>query len=267
MGGFFAEENGSLSMRRYWLAAHAFSTETVLIEGEELHHIRDVCRQDLGSKFEVLNGQGQAFFVEVIESKRKHLIAKILETREIPELARPHLELVLCVPRFPVLEAILEKAVELGVNKIHLAYSDFSFIRNQDKTIAGKWERWQKIIKSATQQSGRGRLMELVPPQPLDYFFGSINRDSGELGLFAYEGEGMLHLKQALKEQRVDSGAKEMNKVWVFVGAEGGFSDKEVATFVQKDLKPVTLGAQVLRVETACVALISVIKYEFDLMQ
>jgi 16S rRNA (uracil1498-N3)-methyltransferase len=55
--------------------------------------------------------------------------------------------------------------------------------------------------------------------------------------------------------------------LWLIVGSEGGFSDKEVTEMKQLGLDPVTLGPQVLRVETACMTLVSVLKYEFGLMK
>ncbi len=54
-----------------------------------------------------------------------------------------------------------------------------------------------------------------------------------------------------------------MDHLWVFVGSEGGFSLEEVELFAKEGLNPTSLGEQILRVETACLALLSVIKYEF----
>jgi 16S rRNA (uracil1498-N3)-methyltransferase len=71
-------------------------------------------------------------------------------------------------------------------------------------------------------------------------------------------------MKAALSGSSQGSQPKE---AWAFIGSEGGFSEREVELFQSLDLKPVTLGTQVLRVETACVATVSIIKYDFDLMR
>ena len=74
--------------------------------------------------------------------------------------------------------------------------------------------------------------------------------DGDEIGLLP-----MVEALGALKRRQLD-------RLWLFVGSEGGFSDAEVQFFKEQHLPPVSLGEQILRVETACVALVSVIKYE-----
>ena len=255
-------------MRRYWIPQDAIVTQAdgthvVQLNGETLHHIRDVCRMRIGSKFEVLTESSQAHFVEITQETKHESIAKIIETRTIAPLPKPHLHLAISVPKFATLEAVLEKAVELGVSRVHPFYSDFSFVRKEDGTLEKKRPRWEKIILSATQQSGRGELMPLNQAQPLDKILATFNQSGHSAGLFAYEGAGQLHAKEALRQLRQANPAE----VWLFVGGEGGFSDKEVEKFQQVNLRPTTLGSQVLRVETACLALLSIIKYDFDQMR
>ena len=57
-------------MRRYWVDKQSFQGESVVLTGESYHHVHDVCRQSVGSKFEVLPGDGKAYFVEVIEEHK-----------------------------------------------------------------------------------------------------------------------------------------------------------------------------------------------------
>ena len=237
--------------------------DRVELTGEILHHVRDVCRQRLGDRFEViLDGvnSGQAILVEVIGERKGSSIARVLSSRALPELPVPHLELVLAIPRLPVFEAVIEKAVELGVKSLQPVFSEFSFIRSDERVLTQKQERFGKIVRSATQQSGRGDLMRILPPRSLEEILQPVNREASLPGLFAYEGEGRLSLRDALKAV-----PKASKKLSLFVGAEGGYSAKEVELFRTVEMLPVSLGAQVLRVETACVAMISIIKYELGL--
>lgn len=250
-------------MRRYWLSNDSIKGELVEIKGDELHHIRDVCRMSIGSKFEVIVEGGTALLVEIIEEQKKVSFAKIIESRKIPSLPEPHIHLALSIPRLPVFEAVIEKAVELGTHSIHPFFSEYSFIRKQEDVLKKKQERWQKIVQSATQQSGRGELMQITEAQPLESLLKKFNPNGTSVGLFAYEGEGQLSAPEAIKQLQM----KSPRQVWLFVGSEGGFSEQEVQLFQSFGLPPVTLGQQVLRVETACVALLSVIKYEFDHMK
>ncbi len=253
-------------MRRYWLEKSAVQGDLVTIEGHTLHHIRDVCRQKLGSRFEVLTGEGRALLVEVIQMGKDFAKAKVLSDRPLAELKRPHLHLALSLPRYAKMDEIVEKSVELGVKELHPFVSDFSFVRHPQDVSAGKTQRWEKIVKAATQQTGRGDLMKVSPVRDLAHILSEFgNQNKPRWGLFAYEGEGELSFRQALSAIPREGGELEAEgEIWLFVGSEGGFSPDEVQKFANLGLKPLKFGEQILRVETACVALLSVIKYEFE---
>jgi len=253
-------------MRRYWIPKdqirEAAGSITVNFSGDIFHHIFGVCRQEVGSKFEVLAGDQKAHFVEVIQVGKKSAEARVLETRTIPSLKTPHIHLAISVPRFPVMEAVIEKAVEMGVVAIHPFFSEYSFVRSAAMVPESKIERWQKIVVSATQQSGRGELLNISPALSWTDLQNKFNQTPNKMGLFAYEGEGQKSIKNYLQSRQT----QKPQEIWLFVGSEGGFSQTEVQAFHEMGLEAVTLGEQVLRVETACIALVSVLKYEFDLM-
>lgn len=253
-------------MRRYWI--DTIPSEIIELTGEVFHHICEVCRQDEGSRFELLAENSKAYFVELIRREKRKGVCRVLEERIIPALPRPHLHLCLSLPKFSTWEAVVEKAVELGVYSVRPFFSDYSFVKTLDKISSTKWERWQKIIRSATQQTGRGQLMEMGVPVILEDLFLEINPNEGKYGLFPYEGESSLSVSSALKSLVKQSQANEgigVQDIYCFVGSEGGFSIQEVEYFKKRGLYPSSLGSQILRVETACVALVSIIKYEMGL--
>jgi 16S rRNA (uracil1498-N3)-methyltransferase len=251
-------------MRRYWLPPESFQSGSVEITADSFHHIIGVCRQELGSQFEILGDGRNAHLVEVSELGKKSATAKIISSRILPELPKPKLVLALSFSRYPTLDAVVEKAVEMGVTRIEPFYSEFSFIRSGKSLSDSKVERWSKIVKSATQQCGRADLMEITPPTPLAQTLDKFSQTSSAKGLFAYEGASNLGLKSELEKN--SSHFKNLEEYWVFVGSEGGFSTTEVEVFKARELQPVTLGDQVLRVETACIALLAVLKYELGQM-
>lgn len=248
-------------MRRYFVDKNLIQNNQVTLKGDLFHHIIDVCRQAQGSKFEIITEEGHAHFGEIISLSKKEALFQILETRQAPTPKSPHIHLILSIPKLPTLETIIEKSVELGVSSIHLAYSDFSFLRKSGSLPAGKLERWHKIIIAATQQSGRGNLMKIQEPKPLKECLQFISATPGSLGIFAYEGSTDIKLKDYVTKNK-----KNVQNLWIIVGSEGGFSQAEMLDLKSGGLIPVTLGDQVLRVETACLALVSVLKYEFDLL-
>ncbi|MCB0393382.1 MAG: 16S rRNA (uracil(1498)-N(3))-methyltransferase [Bdellovibrionales bacterium] len=243
-------------MRRYWMEKESINAGSISIRDEKFKHIVGVCRQGLGSKFEVI-ADGKAYFVEMIDVQKKEATAKIVEMRKIKEMPRPHIHLCLSLPKFNKLDEIVEKSVELGVSTIHPFTSEFSFIRSNADGFQSRRKRLEKIVESATQQSGRGDLMSIEPLVDLKTLLSTFNRKADAAGLFPYEGEGVQNIKDALPKTI----ASNPSEVWVFIGSEGGFSHEEVREFQQVGLPPVTLGEQILRVETACVAVVSILKY------
>lgn len=145
----------------------------------------------MGSKFEVIAPDSKAYLVEVVSRQKKSAVAQVLIEAFIAPLEKPFLVLNLALSKFPVMDAVIEKVVELGVHTIQPFYSEYSFLRKEDSISESKLARWRKIIVSATQQSGRGDLMTLAPVVPLTSVlksFSATNRSSQVMGLFCYEG-------------------------------------------------------------------------------
>jgi 16S rRNA (uracil1498-N3)-methyltransferase len=245
-------------MRRYWIEKDKLEGNNFSIDGDLFHHLTDVCRLTVGDKFELLCGNQKAYLVEMKERTKRMAIAEIIEEREIKALKEPYIRLAISIPKFQKLDTIVEKCVELGVKSVHPFVSEFSFVRKLEPNVMERVSRWERITKAATQQSGRGDLMEIAKPVKFEDIIDSINRNPNACGLFSYEGEASHDLKTAISAIK----NKEPRELWVIVGSEGGFSKNEVDLLQKKGLDSVTMGDQVLRVETACLALVSVIKYE-----
>lgn len=249
-----------MAFRRFYLdKKHLKNEEEIAIEGDLFHHIRDVCRFKAGDRFEILAGDPRALLFEITSMEKRGLTAKKISERPLPAPEKPAVILALSVPKLPKVDWIIEKCVELGVAEIRPFVSDFSFLRKTSEISEARVSRWQKLIESATQQSGRGDLMRIHPAQTLEQILANFNRNGDTAGLFPYEGEAQLRLKEAVSKAK----AKNPERLFLFVGSEGGFSPREVELFAQTGLKPVSMGQQILRVETACLALVSVIKYEW----
>lgn len=261
-----------MAIRRYHYTEKPLTTdnftklfESLKIEGELYRHIFVVCRARLNEKFELLDHQtGAAVLVQVDKLDKKEAWVRLLEVRPIPELKRPWIHLCLSFPKMNTFEAILEKAVELGVKSLQPFVSDYSYFRElKEVPFAAKKQRWQKIIESASNQCGRGQFMELRTPVTFNQLvesFEELTKEGQAAGLFAFEGESTQSARDYLKQIE----AKSPEEVWVFIGSEGGFSPSEQVKLAQI-LPPVSFGDEVLRVETACMVVVGVLKYELGL--
>jgi 16S rRNA (uracil1498-N3)-methyltransferase len=245
-------------MRRFFVNPKDLKPDhEVILEGDEFHHLKVISRLESGEKVELLDGSGHIAQAEILSIGKKNAVLKVLKIDLVPEAAKPVIDLYLCVPRFQKMDLIIQKCVELGVETLTPLVSDRSFLKTVSKDLLGKLPRWEKIILEACKQSGRPRVMALKEPMTLEK---ALTQLDPKTTLFPYEGEGV-----AINEML--SAMSKPNRVAILVGAEGGFSPTEVQLCLQKGLKPSTLGPLVLRVETACITLVSVIQYHFGLMR
>ena len=249
-------------MRRFWLEPQDWKDEQIEIGGDLFHHLIDVCRFEVGDRFELLS-TGQAASVQVISRDKRQISVRRIESRTISEMPRPHIHLALSLPRFPKVDWIVEKSVELGIQGVHPFVSEYSFVRKVNEVPEAKIDRWRKLVRQASQQSGRGTLMSIEAATTLPSLLAAVNQKPKVLCLFPYEGDCQVSLRQRLKGLK----PSDYQEVWFFVGSEGGFSRAEVEQFKAAGIEPVSLGNQVLRVETACLALASILKYVFEVTE
>jgi 16S rRNA (uracil1498-N3)-methyltransferase len=250
-------------LRRFWVEPQFVQEDQVTFEGDSFHHLIRVSRKKIGDEVEVLDGRGEALRVRLESVDKNNAWGRILSRRPLAKPKGPYLHLAFCMPKPANFELVLEKSVELGVTSVRPLLSQFSFYKAVDDFSSNKWERWERIIKSATEQSGRADLLSLEKPQQLSAFIESFNHSGDHLGLFLYEGESPRDLRAFLKGQDLSR----FQHMWALVGSEGGFALEEVKRLKERGFEPLTMGEQILRTETACVSILSVLKYEFDLMR
>ncbi len=251
-------EKSPNSLRRFFLSPEKKIGSRFRITDEALHHLRNVCRFSAGDELEILTGENEAYHCKLESVNKQDAFANILSHRNIPTPPPPYIHLAISMPRFSTFDTILEKSVELGVSNVLPFVSEYSFFTKNPETLAEKQERWEKIVIAATEQSGRGELLTISPCSTLENVLQKFQKESTNAGIFAFEGTGKLSLQQSLEKIR----AQRPQNLWLFVGSEGGFSESEVDRFRQAKLPPTSLGNRILRVETACLALTSIVQHE-----
>lgn len=270
-------------MRRFWVGEeNIFSTTSgtfFKIEGQLFHHVCEVCRYKKGDQVEFLTKNSGRYVVEIVERKTKVALARMLKKKSSPSLSSssyPSFHLALSLARLSTMDAVIEKASELGVESFQPFISDFSFLKKKESLSEARKKRWSRIAESACQQSNRTQPMKIHSPLFLEELWlkwESLKNKGGVGGVLAYEGECQRELGEILVSPELagsfslPSSSSSLNSwtdfcdIWLFVGSEGGFSPLEVEGFSKRGLFPVSMGSLVLKVETACVALVSVMKH------
>ena len=149
-----------------------------------------------------------------------------------------------------------------GVNEIYPVNMDYSIAKIDKKNIENKLNRWNKIAKESSTQSGRQKKLRVEPCINLQNIIEKI--PEYDIVLLLYENEKECFIKQAINEFKKNG--VNINKIAIIVGPEGGLSIDEVNKISEnKNVSLCTLGKRILRTETAGISAVSMLVYEFDM--
>ena len=247
-----------MSRRRFLVPA--FDGDRAVLEGDEAHHLARVLRAQPGQEFELTDGE--VVRVGRIQSVKGDRVEFALQDicNVGPVKALP-LVLQVSLVKFTRFEWILEKAAEFGVTRIvplkasrsngHLA-----------RAAAGKAERWHKILHGATQQSRRVAPPELAEPIGSEEAFASSANSANVVKLVLSEAAGAPLLKHHLRQGAGLSSA--IQSAMLAIGPEGGWADAELRSADEAGYVAVSLGATILRTETACLAALAILSHEMS---
>ncbi len=245
-------------MHTFYVPPPHIHTNTATITGSEQHHLRNVLRKTPGATIRIIDGQGNVYTAEVLDTgaNRVSSEARIL-THEFHARVPPSLTLCQGLPKNDKMELILQKTTEIGVTHIVPIHSEYAL----QKPSQNRYERWHRVVISATKQCKRAWLPELSGPQTFEASLTQLDKFSLCLILNP-------HLEQESCPQQIKTVLREVSQptsIALFVGPEGGFSDREVTTAIESGCIPVTLGTNILRTETAAIVAVAVAAYEYQL--
>jgi 16S rRNA (uracil1498-N3)-methyltransferase len=232
------------------------------------HQVRDVLHLGIGEQLALLDNSGAETIASVVKSNRTTVEVQVIERR--PGKSEPPVRIILCqgLLKSARFEWILEKGTELGVSVFVPTLCRRS-MAGLEETGSAKVERWKRIIQEAAEQCDRARLPELSPIRPLLHALNDIPQ--GALALMPWEEEREPSLHTALnsvidvRQTVANSQTPEapVTTVVLFIGPEGGLMAEEVALARRYGVQIVTLGERILRAETAALATIANVVYEF----
>ena len=215
---------------------------TAALAGDDAHHLTRVLRVEKGQKYEISDNR-EVWLAEVETARRDLVTFRVLERVEATE---PPVRMALYVAliRFERIELLVEKATELGVERIAFFDAERSE-KGLDRAAPKRLERWRRIAREASEQSRRTRLPEVTGPLA---FRDALDAAEG-CRLLLDEAPGGTPLLAALPADRVS----------VLGGPEGGWTDRERALAHEAGWRSVSLGPSILRTETAAIAALAVI--------
>jgi len=219
--------------------------------GEDFNHIKNVLRLKVGDDI-IISNNGISNLCRIESFSSQSVIAVTIQENFIDTNLPVKIYLFQGMPKSDKLEFVIQKAVELGVEKIIPVETARSIVKIDKKKMESKLVRWQAIAESAAKQSKRVSIPEVESVLTVKQALEKIKEL--DLTLVPYENkDGMKATKEALS--RIKSGMK----IGVFIGPEGGFEEEEIALLESVGALTISLGKRILRTETAAISSISMI--------
>lgn len=234
-------------MHRFFVSPRAIEGDIVhLTDPDLLHQLTRVLRVRGGTHIVLLDGSGVECDVELTTIGRSEIIGRVIGRRA--NRAEPSIEITLfqAIPKSPTkFETILQHSTEIGITHfvpLVTERTEVTTLRNLD--------RLTRILRESSEQSERGIIPTLAAPM---HFENAIETTGTRLIADSYVDHPLLRdIIPTIRNERA---------INLFVGPEGGFSEREIAAAVDAGVVNFSLGSRILRTETAGVAIASVILF------
>ena len=240
-------------MPKYFVMPENITGDNIIIIGEDAKHLATVLRSEPGDTVEVCDGSGTDYQCEITAVDKKEVTLQIKTQAPCQSEPKTKITLFQGLPKADKMELIIQKCVELGIERIVPVATQRCVVKLDKKDSIKKIERWQKIAESAAKQSGRGMIPQI---EEVVSFREAVNLVKGTQGaIIPYEHEQKRGIREFVEGFSGD-------EVAVFIGPEGGFADEEIAFATENGVLSVSLGKRILRTETAGMATIAILLYE-----
>ena len=216
------------------------------------HHAIRVLRLRSGDRLTLFNGAGGECSARIAAVERSRVSAEVLSWLPVERESPLSISLVQALQAGEKMDLTVQKAVELGVERIVPVASRRSVVRLADQRAVRRLEHWRGVVTAACEQCGRNRLPTVTAPESLESWL-TRKSDPGAVRLLLAPnaGRSLATLPAPVANGRVE----------LLVGAEGGLAAEEVELALRCGFLPVRLGPRILRTETAGLAALTAIQF------
>lgn len=247
-----------LKYKRFYIEDLESDTKTAILEGTELHHMKNVLRMKVGDSVSLFNGSGVELIGTLMKIERNSAEIEVTKSIEPKAESRVDITLLQGFVKGDKTEVIVQKATELGVKKIRFYTGAWTKVKVNAEDSAKKIEKLKKVAVDAAKQCDRSFVPEILP---IADFATVVSESSEGEKIVFYEEERAKSLRKVLGAvDDIDNG------IAILIGPEGGFSDGEIIDAKKHGFVSAGLGLRTLRSETAALSAITIIQYEYGYM-
>ena len=249
-------------MSTFYVENNQIKDGYISILGDDYRHIKNVLRCKIGEKLDICDENAVRYKTKINKYIEDEVVCEIETIDENSTESPINITLFQGLPKSDKLELIIQQATEMGASSVYPVQMERSIVKIDEKSIDKKLDRWNKIAVEASKQSGRQKVLKVHRVINLKNIIENISKY--DIVLLPYENEKSATIKDTLKSL-LDRKVL-VNDIAVIIGPEGGFSDEEVSTLNKfENVHTVTLGPRILRTETAGLATLAMLIYEFEL--
>lgn len=243
-------------MHKFFVEYNQINDGKAVINNDDYNHIVNVLRMKKGDIILITNKDSkETFKCDIEEVKANEVVCNIINRENKNVELNINIDLFQGLPKTDKMEYIIQKCVELGVHKIvpvNMRYCIAKIKDEEKKNI-----RWNKISEVAAKQCKRNIIPKIEKSIDTYTLYNEIK--NYDLTIVAYENEDNITLKTVLRENT------NIKNIAVIIGPEGGISLEEIEKLKENGAKIVSLGNRILRTETAPIAVLSMMVYEYEL--
>lgn len=248
-----------MSLPRFYISPEFWSETSPVLEGDEARHCSQVMRRGVGDAVMLFDGKGAWARATILLAAKERVDLRVEEAGKSPPPV-VSISLLQAIPKGSNMDFIIEKAVELGAAEIIPVFSERTVVKLDAKDAAKKREKWQRLALEACKQCGQNWLPQVRTPVSYEAAWAQL--PAHNMRLVAALQEDARSIKETLAAMSGKDGASASLSVLMVIGPEGDLSPAEYDLARAQGCRPVTLGSIVLRVETAALYCLSVLRHE-----
>jgi len=224
----------------------------ILNDIAQLHHLKDVLRVRSGERIAVFDRSGNEYMAAVAEISSSRAKLEINEKRP-PNDLDIQITVACAIPKKVKMDDIIDKLTQLGVACIIPLQTERVIVKLDKQKKLQRFQRWEKIAISAVKQSQRSKFVVINPVTDFQELIA--NAQGFDLKLIP-----TLETERKTLKNIFNQTTRQFKKIILLIGPEGDFTPQEIILAKEAGFLPVSLGKQVLRVDTAAIAAVSFIK-------
>lgn len=248
-----------IEISTFYIKSEQIDGENISIIGNDVKHIKNVLRYKVDDELEVCDENEVRYKTRITRFLEEEILLEIVEVSEKNTEMSVVVDLYQGLPKSDKMDMIVQKNTELGINRIIPVLTDRVIVKIENSNEKKKLDRWNKIASESAKQSGRQKIPIVENIENLENIVENLSKY--DIVIVPFECEKDKSLKMALKNKE-----KKHQSIAIIIGPEGGFSDKDITMLENlSNVVKVSLGQRILRTETAGIATLAMILYEYEL--